>query len=105
MVDLGVEIHALTQQLKTTTEEAVNDYLDSKDFKADTRVTWAHDFESMKRRFKKFQPDLALPPYNLLDYTSVVVEYSEYDENSYIQKGETSSGATMQTSIDVGNKA
>lgn len=58
MVDLGAEIHALIQKLEATIEEAIDYYLDLEDFKADTRVTRAHSFESMKRRFKRVYLDL-----------------------------------------------
>lgn len=101
MMDLEVEVHVFTQQLKTQIEEVLHDYLCSEDYKDDIGVTQAHDFEFAKRRFKKFYIDLALSPLNLQDCTSVVVKYDECDDNLSTKKGKSLSGVTLQTSIDV----
>lgn len=47
---------------------------------------------------------MVLPPRNLSDYTSVAVEYGEYDESLDLERGETTSGAVMHTSIDAENE-
>lgn len=67
MKDLNTEVYALTQTLEVGVEEAINYYLNLEDFKLDTRVAWANNFESTKKRFKKVYLDL-------LNYTSVAVE-------------------------------
>lgn len=90
MVDMGAEIHEMSQQPEDVTQEVVNDYLDFEDFKANIGVAQDHDFDPTKRRFIKVYLDLALPPYNLLDHTSVTVKYYEYDDNSSIKKNGTS---------------
>lgn len=100
----GVKIHVLTQHLEVTTEEAVHYYPYLEEFKANAGVSWAHDFESTKRRVKKVYSDLALPPSYLLDYTSAIVEYNAYNDSSDIERGEASSRVIVQTSIDARNE-
>lgn len=43
----------------------------------------------------KVYPNLALPSCNLPDYSSITVEYDEYNKSSYIERGETSFGALV----------
>lgn len=105
MGDLGTKIHALTQQIETIAQEAVDKYLDLEDFMIDTRVSQTHIFKYAMRRFKKVDPNLALPPYSLSDYTNVTIEYDKYDAILNIKRGETSSDVTLQTFIDDGSKA
>lgn len=99
MVDLGVKIHELSQQLETTTKE-----VDFEDFKFYTSVSWAYVFEYAKRKFNKVYPDLALPLYNLLDYNNVEIKYGEYNDSSDIEWAETSSRVIMNTYFDAKNE-
>lgn len=64
-------------------------------------MAWAHNFEFTKKRFIKVYPDLILLPCNLPYYTSVVVEYNEYDDISDIKRDETSCGAIVHARNEI----
>lgn len=68
-------------------------------------VSWAHGFDFTKIIFKKVYPSLSLSPSNFLNYTNVIVEYGEYNDNSDIERSETSSGVAVHTFLDIRNEA
>lgn len=85
MQDYGIDIHSFTNHLKVS---IVNDQLDLKDFKTDIRVSWAHSFEFTKRRFDKLYLDSVFSLCKSSYYTSVIVEYGDYDYILYFKVSE-----------------